>query len=89
MTEEKLCLSSSEIGRNRFGPILHGKFKKHINVAVAVISNEEFSVELDVLKKTRNSQNVLHFYSLKVDDNFMLVRSCFIHWSIFELMLIL
>jgi len=69
--EEKLVLTSSEIGRNRFGRIVHGKFKKHVNVAVAVISIEHFSVELDVLKKTRNSQNVLHFYGLKVDDNFM------------------
>ena len=67
----KLSLTPSEIGRNRFGLILHGKYKKHVNVAVAVISIKDFSVELDVLKKTRNSQNVLHFYSLKVDDNLM------------------
>ena len=67
----KLRYSMSEIIKEgRFGRMVRGQFKNSINVHITIVSKSDFSVELAVLDRTRNLQNVLHTYCYHEDNAF-------------------
>ena len=53
-----------------YGTVFKGKFEQAMDVSVTRILKREFSVNLDVLRKSQNHPNILRYYCNEQDADF-------------------
>ena len=53
------------LGSNRFGTIFRGTFQKTLEVAITRIEKKEFLVDVEILGRVQNHQNILRFYGME------------------------
>ena len=58
------------LGRGQFGTIFRGSFKKTTEVDISCVDKGEFFVDVEVLSKTKNHNNILHLFCVEETQQF-------------------
>ena len=55
----------------RFGPIFSGKFEETITVNIHKIPKQDFSVDLNLIRRVQSHSNVMRYYCAEQDPENM------------------
>ena len=52
----------------RFGPIFSGKFEETITVSIHKTPKQDFSVDLNLIRRVQSHSNVMRYYCVQQDS---------------------